>query len=246
MDLVYRYRVSLSSAVATYSGPVPKLWVGTIAEHRRTVRDAIIDATATLATEHGIASLTMSGIAETTGVGRATLYKYFSDVDSILAAWHEQHVERYLARLVAVRARASDTWERLVNVLEAYASFAHDRSADHDASHHAAPRHPHDASHHAAHGSHGATDVGALVHRTDHATDVQQRLSKFVEELIRAAARTDAVRRDVPSGELAQYCLHALGPANATRSHEATRRLVNVTLAGLRPASARRRRAVRP
>ena len=224
---------------------MPKLWVGTIAEHRRTVRDAIIDATAALATEHGIASLTMTGIAETTGVGRATLYKYFSDVDSILAAWHERHVERYLARLVAVRDRASDPWERLVNVLEAYASFAHDRSADHDASHHAAPRHPHGASHHAAHGSHGATDVAAL-HRTDHATDVQRRLSEFVEELIRAAARKDAVRRDVPSGELAQYCLHALGPANAARSREATRRLVNVTLAGLRPANARRGRAVRP
>ena len=238
--------MSLSSGTATYSGAVPKLWVGTIAAHRRTVRDAIIDATAALATEHGIASLTMSGIAGATGVGRATLYKYFPEVDSILAAWHERHVERYLARLRAVRDRAADPWERLVSVLEEYASLADDRSHEHDASHHAAERHRHDASHHAVRGRRGATDIAAFVHRTDHAADVERRLASFIEELIRAAARNGAVRRDVPPVELAQYCLHALGPAAAPHSRQTARRLVDVTLAGLRPASARRRRAVRP
>ena len=33
---------------------------------------------------HGLASVTMSRIAEETGIGRATLYKYFSDVEAIL------------------------------------------------------------------------------------------------------------------------------------------------------------------
>jgi AcrR family transcriptional regulator len=34
----------------------------------------------------------MSQIAEETRVGRATLYKYFPDVDAILVAWDERHV----------------------------------------------------------------------------------------------------------------------------------------------------------
>lgn len=71
---------------------VPKLWSGTIEAHRRAVRNATLDATAALVTEHGLRSVTMSQIAEDTGIGRATLYKYFSSVEAILVAWHERHL----------------------------------------------------------------------------------------------------------------------------------------------------------
>jgi len=46
---------------------VPKLWSDTIEAHRREVRDAILDTTAALA-EQGLMSVTMSQIAEDTGV----------------------------------------------------------------------------------------------------------------------------------------------------------------------------------
>ena len=39
----------------------------------------------------------MSQIAEQTGIGRATLYKYFPDVEAILLAWHERQVTGHLA-----------------------------------------------------------------------------------------------------------------------------------------------------
>ncbi len=42
--------------------------------HRRAVRDATLHATAALVAEHGLLSVTMSQIAEATGIGRATLY----------------------------------------------------------------------------------------------------------------------------------------------------------------------------
>jgi AcrR family transcriptional regulator len=67
---------------------VPKLWNETIEEHRRAVRDAVLKTTAALVTEQGLRGVTMSRIAEDSGIGRATLYKYFPDVESILAAWH--------------------------------------------------------------------------------------------------------------------------------------------------------------
>ena len=69
---------------APYTDPVPKLWNETIEAHRRAVRDAILNSTAELAAEHGVRSVTMSQIAERAGIGRATLYKYFSDVETIL------------------------------------------------------------------------------------------------------------------------------------------------------------------
>ena len=78
---VYRYRVSLSNRdvstiVVMYTWVVPKLWNETIEAHRRAVRDAILETTAALVVEHGLTSVTMSQIAEETGIGRATLYKY--------------------------------------------------------------------------------------------------------------------------------------------------------------------------
>ncbi|MBA2423836.1 MAG: TetR/AcrR family transcriptional regulator, partial [Actinobacteria bacterium] len=43
-------------------------------------------------------------------------------------------------------------------------------------------------------------------------------------------------RDDVSPDELASYCLHALSAAGGLSSRAAVRRLVTVTLAGLRPA----------
>jgi AcrR family transcriptional regulator len=61
--------------------------------HRQEVREAILDATGGLVQSRGLLAVTMSDIAEATGIGRATLYKYFPDVEMILSAWHQRHVE---------------------------------------------------------------------------------------------------------------------------------------------------------
>ncbi|MGH2811774.1 MAG: TetR/AcrR family transcriptional regulator, partial [Actinomycetota bacterium] len=50
------------------------------------------------------------------------------------------------------------------------------------------------------------------------------------------------IRDDVSPGELATYCLHALAAASSLSSRAEVRRLVQVTLAGLRPPKANRRR----
>ncbi len=48
---------------------------------------------------------------------------------------------------------------------------------------------------------------------------------------------TGEVRDDVAPADLASYCLHALGAADNLKSKAAVRRLITVTLAGLRPGS---------
>src|SRR5215211_6132328 len=102
-----------------YTGLMPRLWTETIEAHRREVRDAILDTTAALVAEHGLHAVTMSHIAEATGIGRATLYKYFPDVEAILVAWHGRHVAGHLRHLAEVRDTAGDAGERLEAVLEA-------------------------------------------------------------------------------------------------------------------------------
>src|SRR5215203_2440030 len=92
---------------------MPKLWNETIEEHRRAVRDATLDTTAALVAKHGLRSVTMSQIAEDTGIGRATLYKYFSDIEAILVAWHERQITGHLEYLTEVRDQAGDARKRL-------------------------------------------------------------------------------------------------------------------------------------
>ncbi len=60
---------------------MPKLWNETIEAHRRAVRDATLDTTAALVAERGLTSVTMSQIAEKTGIGRATLYRRLAELD---------------------------------------------------------------------------------------------------------------------------------------------------------------------
>src|SRR3970040_198440 len=95
------------------SAVMPKPWNETIEAHRREVRDAILDATAALVASHGLLSVTMSQIAERTGIGRATLYKYFSDVEAILLAWHDRQITRHLKLLAEVRDQPGDAGGRL-------------------------------------------------------------------------------------------------------------------------------------
>jgi len=75
-----------------YDRLVPKLWSETIEAHRRGVREAILDSTAALVTEHGLRAVTMSQIADQAGIGRATLYKYFPDAEARLRVWHDGQI----------------------------------------------------------------------------------------------------------------------------------------------------------
>jgi len=221
---------SVSTFVVTYTGVMPKLWNETIEAHRRTVRDATLDTTAALVAEHGLRSVTMSQIAEETGIGRATLYKYFPDVEAILFAWHERQITGHLEYLAEVRDQAGDAGERLEAVLEAYA-IIHQRRVQ---------RHRDE---------HRGTELGAFLHRDEHHNRdehharAQRQLHDFIRDLLTEGAEAGDVRRDVAPYELASYCLHALAAASSLPSKAAVGRLVTVTLAGLHPRADSFRRA---
>src|SRR5215472_186952 len=125
-DALSGYETNRSDDVGTYAERVPKLWEATIEAHRQEVRDAILDTTVALVNEHGLLSVTMSQVAEQTGIGRATLYKYFPDVEAILLAWHERNTTTHLEYLRRLADQAGAARERLHAVLEAYAFIVHE------------------------------------------------------------------------------------------------------------------------
>lgn len=190
---------------------MPKLWSDTIEAHRRTVHDAILDTTWALVTDRGLLSVTMSQIAQEAGIGRATLYKYFPDVEAILLACHQRHVAGHLRHLNELRSGGEGAIERLGAVLEAYALIAHHRER------------------------HGTEELAALLHRGEHVAGVQQQLVDLIRDLLLEVAEVGQLRGDVAPEELASYCLHALAAAGRLPSEAAVRRLVAVTMAGLRP-----------
>ena len=67
---------------------MPRLWTDTVESHRQEVREAILDAAGELVARRGLLAVSMSQLAEAAGIGRATLYKYFADVEHVFAAWH--------------------------------------------------------------------------------------------------------------------------------------------------------------
>lgn len=212
-DTLCIYQIRSVSSGHAYPRCVPKLWKSTIDSHRQQVREAILDAAAALVQKHGLPAARMSHIAEETGIGRATLYKYFPDVEAILFAWHERQLMSHLEHLAEVGNRPRTPGARLHAVLEAYALISHEH---------------HDA------------ELSALLHQGEHVARAHQKLSDFIRDLLTEGARSGELRDDVPPAELATFCLHALAGARASPSKAAVHRLVGVTMAGLRQSSAAR------
>jgi AcrR family transcriptional regulator len=190
---------------------MPKIWSATIDAHRAAVREATLDTAAALVAEHGLMSVTMSQVAEETGIARATLYKYFPDVEAIVIAWHERQITRHLDYLVEVRDQTrGGAGKRLEAVLEAYALISHE---------------------------HHGSELASFLHRGEHVAHAHQHLTEFVRDLILEGATSGDLRADIAADELASYCLHALAGASSLPSKAAVRRLVRVTLTGLRPSA---------
>jgi AcrR family transcriptional regulator len=188
-----------------------KPWTDTVESHRREVRDAILTTTVALVHKHGLLAVTMSHIAAETGIARATLYKHFPNVEAIVLEWHDRQISGHLEQLANARDRADGAGARVKAVLDAYARTIHDSS-----------------------GHHG-TELAAFVHRDSRLAQAQRQLRLMMRALLRDAAQTGDIRTDIDADELAGYCLHAVAAARTLRSKAAVRRLVAVTLDGLRP-----------
>ncbi|MHA7284518.1 TetR/AcrR family transcriptional regulator [Arthrobacter sp. TMS2-4] len=210
---------------------MPKLWNDTVQEHRDAVREAVLDGVARLVAEGGASSVSMTRAAEGAGISRATLYKYFSDVQALLLAWHERQIGEHLGHLHHVRDQAghyvagtgqhdehdghgTDPVATVRAVLEAYALMLQQSSMD---------RAP------------------GYLHAGPHTDRAHAHLHEFLAEVISDATAsadghelsTVSVRNDVPVDDLVSFALHAVNAAAIARSPEAARLLVGVVVDGL-------------
>jgi AcrR family transcriptional regulator len=190
---------------------VPKLWSETVDAHRTQVREAIFTSAIELIAEHGLRAVTMSQIAERARIGRATLYKYFPDLDAILIAWHGRQVTAHLDQLRGIATQPGSAASRLEEVLLTYAGIIRETAARHQ-----------------------GTDLSALVHQGEHLDHAKHQLNELISDLVAEAAAAGDIRADIPAAELASYCLSALGAARTAHSRAAASRLIAVILAGLR------------
>jgi AcrR family transcriptional regulator len=195
----------------SYSYRVPKLWSATIEAHRQEVRTAVLEAASRLAADHGLRGVSMSRIAEQAGIGRATLYKYFTDVESILREWHDDQIAKHLEHLTSISRRKGAPERRLREVLKVYAEQGQ-RSAQHS----------------------GATDIVAALHAGDRLSGPEAALKALLLTLIDAGVESGRFRNDVPSDELAVFVLSAMSSARHLSSAAALERLLDLTLQAIR------------
>jgi AcrR family transcriptional regulator len=192
---------------------MPQLWAETVRAHQEEVRDAILEAVDELVRTRGLLALNMSHIAAAAGIGRATLYKYFSDIEQVVVAWHERQVTAHLAQLDTIREQPGESAERLRSVLAAYGRICQQRQNH-------------------------ADELTAALHRSQPANEGQARLITIVTDLIAGASAAKAVRRDVPPQELAAYCVCALEAASSTSTPAELARLLQLIWVGLAPPEA--------
>ncbi len=167
---------------------MPKIWADTIDSHRRQVNQAILNATAELIAEHGPLSVNMSAIAERVGIGRATLYKYFPDVESILVAWHGREFAEQLSRLQTLSEADDVTFEDVAELVCAQRrNHPHRKGAD-------------------VLGTFGHTLAGA-----EGAIDgaIERQIVAVLTGLLTRLVQRNAVRDDQDPELLARWLLHA-------------------------------------
>jgi AcrR family transcriptional regulator len=185
---------------------MPKLWNDTIEAHRSAVASAVMDKTAELAAREGLHTLTMARIAHEAGIGRATLYKYFSDVEGILSAWHKRQITAHLEELERIREQQATPLQALEAVLIAYGENI---------------RHGHDHAY------------GALLHAMPHVREAHGHLQEFIASVIDEAVRDGSLKGSAPPSEMARYALAAI--AGGAPNKQASARLVAMILRGLGP-----------
>ena len=180
-------------------------WGETVEEHRSTQREAIASAAWTLARTHGPFAITMSQVADASGVSRPTLYKYFPDVESMLIAHHRTRVEAHVAELSGLANGPDTASERLEQLVLAYAEICHQRA------------------------QHGGTEMSRLLHSP---VEMGTAESQLVDLFARAIAEAGTARGDLAAKALAVYAIRALASA-AEMTHRdvpALGRLVLTTL----------------
>lgn len=185
---------------------MPKTWDETLEGHREAVRQAVMGAALALASERGFQKVSMSNVAARAGITRATLYKYFGDVDAIFEEWHQATLRHHLAHFAEIAAGDGDPALKLAEILETYALTVF---------------------------RHHGTRFASMLHRQDHARRAEARLVGLIEKLVAAGVQSGLFRKDIAPEELARFCHSSLSSTHMLADEQAVRRAASLLLDAL-------------
>lgn len=107
---------------------MPRIRADSIAEHKALTRQQILGAAQELIAEVGSADISLGEIASAVGIGRTTLYEYFTDRDDVIASLVEEELPDVVAGLLAGVPEGLAPPEHLAEVAERTVRFvANDR-----------------------------------------------------------------------------------------------------------------------
>jgi len=92
---------------------VPKIIGGSLTEHREQVRARVFDVLRTQLYERGFDAITLAGVAAGAKLGRTAMYNHFPDKESLLVAFVEDEVTRYVRQLTEAVSAGTDPIEKL-------------------------------------------------------------------------------------------------------------------------------------
>ena len=90
----------------------------TDAPSRRPTRQRILEGVREALSRHGFAKLGMQDVAEAAGVSRATLYRYFPNLETLLSEFTSQEAERFRQHVLEAARAVPEPASRLRLVLE--------------------------------------------------------------------------------------------------------------------------------
>lgn len=102
---------------------MPRIRADSIAEHKELTRRQILEATEDLIAELGSADFSLGEVASAVGIGRTTLYDYFTDRDDVIASLVEEELPGVMASLLAGVDHDATPPERLAEVSERTVRF---------------------------------------------------------------------------------------------------------------------------
>ncbi len=104
---------------------MPKINAPTIDEHKALTRNALLEAGADAFVRFGLAGTSIGTLADIAGIARTTVYEYFPNKESVLAALIEQRLPPIVAQVVADLPEDSPT-DRIAEILRRAFRFVGD------------------------------------------------------------------------------------------------------------------------
>ena len=102
---------------------MPRIRAASIDEHKAITREALLGAAKSLIEDAGTAEIPLGEVALAAGVGRTTLYDYFSDRDDMIASLVEEKLPHVISDLIETVSINQPVDRRLVELASTTVEF---------------------------------------------------------------------------------------------------------------------------